>query len=227
MSFIVAIDGPAGTGKGTLAKNIAEKFNLINIDTGAMFRCVALEFINRKISQNDDSEIEKLLNEIDIKLESINHENRIFLNGKDVTERIRENDVNDLVSPISVIKDVREKLAEMQRKIAKGQDVIMEGRDIGTAIFPNADVKIYLDATPEERAKRRMKQNEEKGIKTSFEEALKNILDRDTRDSNRAIAPLKKADDAINIDSTNMTIDEVVEEVSKIIKNKKNLNKGV
>ena len=222
MSFIVAIDGPAGTGKGTITKIISEKFNLVNIDTGAMFRCVALELINNQISQNNEEEIKRILKNIDIKLENVAGDNIVLLNGKDVTKRIRENDVNDLVSPISTIPAVREKLAELQRNVAIGKDVIMEGRDIGTVIFPNADVKIYLDASSEERARRRMKQNQEKGIETSYEEALKNIIDRDKRDSSREIAPLKKADDAIYIDSTSLTINEVVNEISKIIMEKKN-----
>ena len=146
----------------------------------------------------------------------------IFLNGENVTKRIRENDVNNFVSPVSTIQPVRDKLLEIQRKIAEGKDVIMEGRDIGTVVFPNANVKIYLDATPEERAKRRVLQNEEKGIKTSYEEVLENIKDRDKRDSNRKVAPLKKADDAIYIDSSNMTIDEVVENVIALINDKYN-----
>ena len=132
-------------------------------------------------------------------------------------------DVNNLVSPISVLKVVRDKLLELQRKIAKGKKVIMEGRDIGTVVFPNADVKIYLDATPEERARRRVKQNEEKGIETSYEEALKNIMDRDKRDSSREIAPLKKAEDAIYIDSSDMTIEEVKNTIIQIIKSKSGL----
>ena len=142
----------------------------------------------------------------------------IFLNGEDVTKRIRENDVNNFVSPVSTIKIVRDKLLEIQRKIAEGKNVIMEGRDIGTTVFPNADVKIYLDATPEERARRRVLQNKEKGIETSYEEVLENIKDRDYRDSNREIAPLRKAEDAIYIDSSDMTIEEVVDKVIDIIK---------
>ena len=139
-----------------------------------------------------------------------------------MTKRIRENDVNNFVSPVSTIQIVRDKLLEIQRKIAKEKDVIMEGRDIGTVVFPNADVKIYLDATPEERARRRVLQNKEKGIETSYEEVLENIKDRDKRDSNRKVAPLKKAEDAIYIDSSNMTIDEVVNKVITLIKEKYN-----
>ena len=159
MSFIVAIDGPAGSGKGTITKIVGEKLKLVNIDTGATFRCVALNMIQKNVSMNDEENLEKLLKEIDIEIKT---NGKIYLNGEDVTKRIRENDVNSLVSPISVIPMVRNRLLEIQRKIAKGKDVIMEGRDIGTVVFPNADVKIYLDATAEERAKRRVLQNKEK-----------------------------------------------------------------
>lgn len=218
MSFVVAIDGPAGSGKGTITKLVGEKLGLINIDTGATFRCVALNMIQENIKIDEEYKIGKLLENIKI---NIDKDGRIFLNNEDVSEKIRENDVNELVSPVSVLKQVRDKLLVIQRDIAKNKDVIMEGRDIGTVVFPNADVKIYLDATPEERAKRRVKQNEEKGIETSYEEVLQNILDRDKRDSSRKIAPLKQAEDAIYIDSSNMTIEEVIEKIINIIQMKK------
>ena len=217
MSFIVAIDGPAGAGKGTITKLVGEKLGLVNIDTGATFRCVALNMIKNKIEIHQEEEIEKMLNEINIEMKE---DGSIFLNGEEVTKRIRENDVNNFVSPISTIKVVRSKLLEIQRNIAKGKNVIMEGRDVGTVVFPNADVKIYLDASPEERAIRRVKQNQEKGIETSYEDVLKNIIDRDERDSTREFAPLKKAEDAIYVDSTKMTIEEVVNKIIEIIKEK-------
>lgn len=218
MSFIVAIDGPAGSGKGTITKIVGEKLKLVNIDTGATFRCVALNMIQKNVSMNDEENLEKLLKEIDIEIKT---NGKIYLNGEDVTKRIRENDVNSLVSPISVIPMVRNRLLEIQRKIAKGKDVIMEGRDIGTVVFPNADVKIYLDATAEERAKRRVLQNKENGIASSYNEVLAGIKDRDKRDSTREIAPLKKAEDAIYVDSTNLSVEQVVEEIIEIIKKKK------
>lgn len=222
MSFVVAIDGPAGAGKGTITKKVAEKLKLVNVDTGATFRCVALNMLNKNIGIDEEEKIKELLDKINIEMKS---SGEIFLNGENVTKRIRENDVNNFVSPVSTIQPVRDKLLEIQRKIAEGKDVIMEGRDIGTVVFPNANVKIYLDATPEERAKRRVLQNEEKGIKTSYEEVLENIKDRDKRDSNRKVAPLKKADDAIYIDSSNMTINEVVENVIALINDKYNNSK--
>jgi cytidylate kinase len=218
MSFVVAIDGPAGSGKGTITKKVGERLGLVNIDTGATFRCVALNMLQEKIKIEEENRIKDMLEKINIDMKE---NGEVFLNGEEVTRRIRENDVNDFVSPISVIKIVRDKLLDIQRKIAQGKNVIMEGRDIGTVVFPNADVKIYLDASAEERAKRRVKQNEEKGIETSYDEVLKNIIDRDKRDSTREVAPLKQAEDAIYIDSTNMTIEEVTEEIIKIIKEKR------
>ena len=220
MSFVVAIDGPAGSGKGTVAKLISEKLGFVNIDTGATFRCIALAMIQKDIKKEEEDKIKELLNHIDINMKP---DGTVLLNGEIVTDRIRENDVNTLVSPISVIKIVRDKLLDVQRKIAEGKNVVMEGRDIGTVVFPDADVKIYLDASPEERAKRRLKQNQEKGIESSYEEVLQNIIDRDKRDSSREIAPLKQADDAIYLDSTPLSIEEVVEKITDIIKAKWNL----
>lgn len=218
MSFIVAIDGPAGSGKGTIAKKVGERLGLVHVDTGAMFRCVTLNVIQEGIAIEEESQIEGMLNKIKIDLKE---NGEVFLNGKEVTKKIRDSEVTQLVSPVSVIPAVRKKLLERQREIAQEKEVIMEGRDIGTVIFPNADVKVYLDASPEERARRRVKQNEEKGMITSYEETLKNIMDRDKRDITREVAPLKQAEDAIYIDSSNMTIEEVVKTIVQIIQQKK------
>lgn len=214
MSFIVAIDGPAGVGKGTIAKIIAEKFNLINIDTGATFRCVTLEMINNNVKIDEEEKIKKLLHEINIEIDT---ENNVFLNGKDVSLEIRTSKVNEFVSAVSTLKVVRENLLHLQRKMAEGKNVIVEGRDIGTTVFPNADIKIYLDAIPEERARRRVKQNLEKGIDCVYEEILASVKNRDKIDSTREIAPLKKAEDAIYIDCTNLSIEELTDEMFRII----------
>lgn len=220
MSFIVAIDGPAGVGKGTIANLVAERFGFLNVDTGAMFRCVTLAMIKQKIGIEEENKIRSLLDEIQIDLKEENGEQIVLLNGQDVTDEIRKKEVNEFISEVSSLKIVRNKLLDLQRKMAKGHNVVMEGRDIGTTVFPNADVKIYLDASSEERARRRVKQNEEKGIVMSYEEVLESVIKRDKLDSEREISPLKKADDAILIDGTNMTIDETEEMIKKIIEEK-------
>lgn len=219
MGFVVAVDGPAGSGKGTITKIVADKMNLVSIDTGAMYRCVALEMINRNVTMEEIDKIKVILDEITIELKKENDIPKVYLNGKDVTKEIRTESVTKLVSPVSKIKEVREKLTQLQRKIGQNQNIIMEGRDIGTTVFPNADVKIYLDAKPEERARRRFEQNKENGITSmTYEEILENVKQRDFNDSNREISPLRKADDAILVDSTNMSIDEVVQKIIEIIK---------
>lgn len=217
MSRIVAIDGPAGSGKGTITKKVGEKLGLINIDTGAMFRCVTLNMIQEKVTLEEEEKIKEILKNIKIDLKE-NEE--VFLNGINVSQKIREEEVTKMVSPVSVLPMVREKMLILQREMAKGKNVIMEGRDIGTVVFPKANVKIYLDASPEERARRRVKQNQEKGMESSYEEVLKNIMERDKRDLSREIAPLKQAEDAIYIDTSDMTVDEVVDKIIKIIQEK-------
>lgn len=263
MGFIVAIDGPSGAGKGTITSKIAEKFNLIYIDTGATYRCVTLELLQKNIQLNDIEGIKKVLNEIKIEFENIplkvakkieknnksiskvkvklnqedinNNENpslsrnintnnktfsrnRVYLNGKDVTERIRQKDVNENVSQVSHILEVRMAMVDLQRRMAEGKDAILEGRDIATNVFPNANVKIYLDASVEERVRRRIAQNKEKHIEMSEEEVKKNIETRDYNDKTSKIGPLVKADDAIYIDSSDLTINQVVNKISKIVK---------
>ena len=221
MGLVVAVDGTAGSGKGTITKIVAEKLNLVTIDTGAMYRCVTLAMLEQKIGIEETEKIENILKNIKIEFVDDKQNKKVLLNGKDVTLEIRSKEVNEFVSPVSTIRVVREYLANMQREMAKSIDVIMEGRDIGTNVFPNADVKIYLDATPEERARRRFKQNEENGIKIPYDEILKNVKERDYIDSHREIAPLSKAPDAGYIDSTGMTVEEEAEAVMKIIKEKK------
>lgn len=220
MSFIVAIDGPAGTGKGTMADLLSKKYNLINIDTGAMYRCVTLEMLNKNIGLEDEDKIAEMLKTIKIDMSSENGKQKVLLNGEDVTEQIRSKEVSEKVSPVSSIKQIRLAMAGLQRKMAQGKNVIMEGRDIGTIIFPTADVKIYLDANVEVRAQRRFKQNQEKGIEMSYEEILKNIKKRDKNDMEREMGALKVAPGAVVIDGSNMTIKQVENAISKIIDKK-------
>lgn len=217
--MIVAIDGPAGAGKGCVTKQVGKRLGLLNIDTGAMFRCVTLNVLQEGIKVEEENKMKEVLDKIDIDLKE---SGEVFLNGKDVSKQIREDRVNHMVSPVSVIPIVREKLLELQRKMAQGKNIIMEGRDIGTVVFPNADVKIYLDASAEERARRRVKQNQENGIESSYEEVLKSIIERDTKDINRQIAPLKQAEDAIYLDSTNMSVEETANEIVNLIQKKLN-----
>lgn len=220
MSFIVAIDGPAGTGKGTITKLVAEELNLINIDTGAMYRCVALDAYRKGIKETEIEKLEALLKDINIELKRENGISKVFLNGEDVTEKIRTPEVNSCVAKYAAVKCVRDKMTPLQQQMGKLGNIIMEGRDIGTAVFPNADVKIYLDASVEERANRRYKQNLEKGINQSYEEVLESIKQRHFLETTREINPLRKAEDAILVDSTHLTIEEVKKEVLRIIREK-------
>ena len=220
MSFIVAIDGPAGTGKGTLAGILSKKYNLLNIDTGATYRCVTLEMLNKNIKLDEEEKIAKMLKEIKIELNYKDNKQIVLLNGEDVTDKIRSKEVSENVSQVSSIKQIRLAMSGLQRKMAQEKDVIMEGRDIGTVVFPTADVKIYLDADVEERARRRVKQNEEKGIEMSYEEVLENIKKRDKNDKEKEFGALKVADGATVIDTTKLSIKQVEKEISKIIDKK-------
>ena len=221
MSFIVAIDGPAGTGKGTVTEILSKKFKLLNIDTGATYRCVTLDMINKKIGIEELDKIKELLKNIKIELKIEDNKQQVYLNEENVTDKIRSKEVSSLVSQVSSIKEVRYSMVDLQRKMAEGKDVIMEGRDIGTYVFPSADVKIYLDADVEERAKRRFKQNKEKGINMSYVEILENIKKRDENDKKKEIGALKVAADAEVIDSTTKSIKQVVREINSIIIEKK------
>lgn len=216
MSFIVAIDGPAGAGKGTVTSKVAEKFNLLYLDTGATYRCVTLKLIKENIDFKDEEKIKEALKNIKIEFK----DKKVFLDGEDVTRKIREENVTKNVSPVSHIPAVRIAMVDLQRKIAEKQNSVLEGRDIGTNVFPNANVKFYLDASVEERAKRRIKQNKEKGIEMSEEDVRKNIVERDEIDKTSKIGPLLQAEDAIYIDSSKMSINAVVNKMSKIIKKK-------
>lgn len=224
MSFIVGIDGPAGTGKGTITELVAKDLNLLKIDTGAMYRAFTLFMLDNNVKIEDIDKIKELLEKVEIDIVQQNENNIkkdiVLLNGRDVTSEIRSNRVTKIVSPVSSIIEVRIKMVDLQRKMAEGKNTIMEGRDITTYVFPNADVKIYLDADVEERAKRRYKENMEKGIETTFEEVLEDMKKRDYNDMHKPMGALKVAEDAIVIDTTKLTIEEVKQKVEEIIKNK-------
>ena len=212
--MIIAIDGPAGSGKSTISKLVAKDLNLIYLDTGAMYRMFTLKLLNEKVSFEDKKKIEELLQNLNINIDK----ESFFLDGKDVSEEIRKSDVSQNVSKVAAIKEVREKMVDLQRKFSQSKDVILDGRDIGTVVFPNADIKIYLVADLKERAERRYREMLEKGQKVSFEEIYKNIADRDKLDSTREITPLKKAVDAVEVDTTAKSIEEVKKEILNIYK---------
>lgn len=221
MSFIVAIDGPAGTGKGTITKILSKDMGLVNIDTGATYRCVALYAIKNNIKLEETDKIISSLENIHIDMKNENGEQTIFLNNEDVTKEIRTKEVTKIVSQVSSIKEVRFAMVNIQRKLAEGKDVIMEGRDITTYVFPNANVKIYLDAEESERANRRYKEFQEKGIDMSYEEVLKNIQIRDKNDREKEIGALRIAEDAVYVDTTNLNIEEVANKVKQIIEDER------
>lgn len=213
MRKVVAIDGPAGSGKGTVAKILSDKCNLVYIDTGAMYRAIAYATLQNNISLDEEDKIVELAR--NSKIEFI--DGKTYLNGVDVSKEIRTMEVTKIVSPMSSIVKLREILVELQQEMAKSHDVIMEGRDITTVVLPDANYKFYLDATVEERARRRFKENQEKGIESSYEEVLDNIQKRDYNDMHKEVGSLTRTEDAVYIDSTDLTIDEVVEKMQKII----------
>ena len=210
----IAIDGPAGAGKSTVARSISKTMGIIYLDTGAMYRAVALKALNSGLDTKNEESIASLVEDIDIKIRYRDGEQRIFLDGKDVSELIRTPGVSRGASDVSAIPAVRIKLVELQRSIAEENDVVMDGRDIGTYVLPNARYKFFLTASLEERAKRRYNELLAKGMEDStLDEVMKDISYRDKNDSSRAFAPLSKAEDAVEIDTTGMNRQEVVEKV--------------
>ena len=217
MSFNIAIDGPAGAGKSTIAKQLAKELSFIYVDTGAMYRSMALYFMRNGIAKEDEAAISDACKTVEVSIAYENGEQQVLLNGENVSKEIRKEEVGKMASATSVYKEVRIKLVELQQKLAADKDVIMDGRDIGTCVLPNAQVKIYLTASVETRAERRYQELQEKGAACDLEVIKKDIADRDYQDMHREISPLKQADDAVLVDSSDMGIDEVVEAIKTVI----------
>ncbi|ANI97833.1 (d)CMP kinase [Pediococcus pentosaceus] len=217
--YQIAIDGPASAGKSTVAKIVAKDLQYVYCDTGAMYRVVTLKAIQNGIDLNDETKISEMLNDTDIRFELGEPVQKVFLDGNEVTEDIRQTNVTNSVSTIAAQKAVREVLTNWQRDLAKNGGIVMDGRDIGSAVLPNAEVKIFLIASVQERAERRYKENIAKGMETDLEQLKKEIEIRDHKDSTRKISPLTKASDAIEVDTTSMSIQDVVNEILRIVEN--------
>ena len=215
MRYNIAIDGPAGAGKSTIAKRLAKELGAIYVDTGAMYRAMAYYFIQKGVDKDDIDTITKLCKDVEVSISYENGEQQVILNGENVTGYIRKEEVGKMASVTSAVPEVRAALLDLQRDMAKTSDILMDGRDIGTHVLPDADVKIYLTASVEIRAKRRYKELVEKGVQCDLKEIEKDIEERDYRDMTRKIAPLKKAEDAILVDSSDMTLKEVVNTISR------------
>ena len=213
----VAIDGPASSGKSTISKLIAKENHFVYLDTGAMYRVVTLAVLRNNISLDDYEAIEKLVQTIEIGFSMQDGKQSVFMNGEDVTDEIRSVEVTRNVSAVSALKEVRTRLVHLQQEIAENHSIIMDGRDIGTVVLPQAEIKIFLVASVEERARRRFIENQEKGIEMSYEELVEDIRRRDHIDSTRKESPLRKAEDAIEVDTTKMTIEDVVKVVTSLI----------
>ncbi len=218
MKYAIAIDGPAGAGKSTIAKLLAKQLDILYLDTGSMYRAVGLKALYQGIDPKDKDAVSKMVESIDIKVKYHDKKQYIFLDQIDVSDKIRTSEVSMAASHVAVIKYVRLKMVELQRRIAQKQSLIMDGRDIGTYVLPDAKYKFYITASPEERAKRRYLEMTNNGSKNiSYNEILNDIIYRDKNDSSREFAPLKQADDAVLIDTTNFTVDEVLQTVLSYI----------
>ena len=216
MGYNVAIDGPAGAGKSTIAKLVAKEKGYVYVDTGAMYRGLAIHFLENGIEAEETGKIVEACKDADVQIRYEDGQQQVYLNGKNITAKLREEVVGNMASKSSAIPEVRAKLLELQRELARREDVIMDGRDIGTCVLPDADVKVFLTASVETRAKRRYDELVEKGVPCNLEEIARDIAERDERDSTREIAPLKQAEDAVLVDSSHMTIEEVVAAIVKL-----------
>lgn len=216
MGYNVAIDGPAGAGKSTIAKLVAKEKGYVYVDTGAMYRGLAIHFLENGIEAEEKEKIAEACKDADVTIRYEDGQQQVYLNGKNITAKLREEAVGNMASKSSAIPEVRAKLLELQRELARKADVIMDGRDIGTCVLPDADVKVFLTASVETRAKRRYDELVEKGVACDLEEIARDIAERDERDSTREIAPLKQAEDAVLVDSSHMTIEEVVAAIVKL-----------
>ena len=220
MGYNVAIDGPAGAGKSTIAKLVAKEKGYIYVDTGAMYRGLAIHFLDKGIQPQETEKVIEACKDAEVTIAYEDAVQHVYLNGKDISSRLRNEEVGNMASVTSAIPEVRKKLLELQQNLAKTQNVIMDGRDIGTCVLPDAPLKIYLTASSKERARRRYKEQQERGIECDFEQIEKDIIARDKQDMNRAVAPLKKADDAVVVDASDMTIEEVVRKFMDLYKEK-------
>ena len=218
MGYNVAIDGPAGAGKSTIAKLVAKEKGYIYVDTGAMYRGLAIHFLDNGIQAGEDDRIIEACKDADVTIQYEDGQQQVYLNGNNITKRLRDEAVGNMASKSSAIPEVRAKLLDLQRGLARTQNVIMDGRDIGTCVLPDADVKVFLTASVETRAKRRYDELTEKGVSCDLEEIAKDIKERDERDSTREIAPLKQAEDAVLVDSSKMSIEEVVAAIAGLCK---------
>lgn len=216
MGYNVAIDGPAGAGKSTIAKLVAKEKGYVYVDTGAMYRGLAIHFLENGIEAEEKEKIAEACKDADVTIRYEDGQQQVYLNGKNITAKLREEAVGNMASKSSAVPEVRAKLLELQRELARKEDVIMDGRDIGTCVLPDADVKVFLTASVETRAKRRYDELVEKGVACDLEEIARDIAERDERDSTREIAPLKQAEDAVLVDSSHMTIEEVVAAIVKL-----------
>jgi len=217
MAYSIAIDGPAGAGKSTIAKAIAQKLQYIYVDTGAMYRAIAIYFIKNKVTPTDEDAINKACENVNIRIEYLDGEQQVILNGENITSILRNEEVGKIASQISIYAKVRNKLVELQRELARTTDVIMDGRDIGTTVLPHANVKIYLTASVEARALRRFKELKEKGDGPDFDVIKSDIENRDFQDMNRENSPLKQAADAVLVDSSEIDLNETIDTIIKVI----------